>query len=181
MFKKLRITNFRSFGVNPGGKAQDFELAPLTIIVGDNSSGKSNIIRALSLATDPNYESIKREDFFLRKTKKGVRKSPKIEIAIEANIGGVSSHLETRVSGSGASTFKKEFFINGKSIGESSFNDPASAQLEELLKPYGLFVAPTVRDISYLSRAKDLLPVATRSTITGASAVLRRELEQKLW
>ena len=41
MINKFRIENFLSFG-----KAQEFNLKPLTVVVGANNSGKSNLIQA---------------------------------------------------------------------------------------------------------------------------------------
>ena len=180
MYKKLSISNFRSFGVNQGGKPQVVEFSPLTIIVGDNSAGKSNIIRALMMATDPYCNYLKREDFFLRKTSNSVRKSPKIELICDIELEGTNTKLETKVSGAKKETFQKEFYIDGNKIGESNAISPPSEDLIAQLKPFSLFVAPTIRDISYLSKAKDLLPIATRSTITGASTALRKELGQRL-
>lgn len=42
MLKKIKLQNFKSFG-----EEQDIELAPLTLLYGPNSSGKSSIIQSL--------------------------------------------------------------------------------------------------------------------------------------
>jgi Uncharacterized conserved protein len=44
MLKKIKLENFKSFGEN-----QEVELAPLTLLYGPNSSGKSSIIQSLLL------------------------------------------------------------------------------------------------------------------------------------
>jgi predicted ATPase len=47
MIEKLKITNFR--GIKDG----EIELAPVTILLGANNSGKSTILEALFLAPNP--------------------------------------------------------------------------------------------------------------------------------
>lgn len=47
MITKLRIKNFR------GIKEGEIELAPLTILLGGNNSGKTTILEALFLAPNP--------------------------------------------------------------------------------------------------------------------------------
>ncbi|MEF1220832.1 AAA family ATPase, partial [Photobacterium damselae] len=44
MLKKIKLENFKSFG-----EYQEIELAPLTLLYGPNSSGKSSIIQSLLL------------------------------------------------------------------------------------------------------------------------------------
>ena len=64
MITHVEIKDFRSFGVTPGSRPGSFDLKPFTVIVGDNSAGKSNIVRALLFATTPDIESVTRYDFF---------------------------------------------------------------------------------------------------------------------
>ena len=88
MITDVSIKNFRSFGVTEGSRPTKFSLSNLTIIVGDNSAGKSNILRALRFATDPSVAGMRRSDFFIRRAKDKVRKSGKIEIELSSTIKG---------------------------------------------------------------------------------------------
>jgi putative ATP-dependent endonuclease of OLD family len=58
--KRIHIENFRSI------KTLDFEPGPYCVLIGENNSGKSNILRALNLAlgeTWPSERSFSEEDF----------------------------------------------------------------------------------------------------------------------
>jgi hypothetical protein len=44
---KITIDNFRTFGLN--GKPAEFDIRPITILIGPNSSGKSSLLRALDV------------------------------------------------------------------------------------------------------------------------------------
>ncbi len=44
MLRAIEIENFKAFG-----KRQRIELAPITLIFGENSAGKSSILQSLSL------------------------------------------------------------------------------------------------------------------------------------
>lgn len=49
MIKQLDIANLKSFGTDFGGEPHEIEMAPVTLLYGPNSAGKSTIIQALSL------------------------------------------------------------------------------------------------------------------------------------
>ncbi|RMH36340.1 MAG: DUF2813 domain-containing protein [Nitrospirae bacterium] len=58
--KRVRIENFRSINM------LDFEPGPYCVLIGENNSGKSNILRALNLALGeiwPSERSFSEEDF----------------------------------------------------------------------------------------------------------------------
>lgn len=101
MIRKLIIKNYRSFGVTSGSKVHEIEFSPLTILVGDNSSGKSNLLRALKFATTPELGRLSRTDFFIRKGKDKERKAGKIEVSIEAEIDGHIHIIKGHVPSSG--------------------------------------------------------------------------------
>jgi predicted ATPase len=64
MIDYIKVNNFRTFGMN--GKPAEFNLAPITILTGTNSSGKSSLIKLLQLlkANVPNnYSSLMEPDF----------------------------------------------------------------------------------------------------------------------
>lgn len=44
---KFTVNNFRTFGLN--GKPAEFDIRPITILIGPNSSGKSSLLRALDV------------------------------------------------------------------------------------------------------------------------------------
>ena len=174
------IQDFRSFGVTSGSKPQEFDLHPLTILVGDNSAGKSNILRALSFATSPSIGDIKRSDFFIRMAKDKARKAGEIDIRLISRTAAGETSIHCIGKGSDQSGYRKEFTIDGTKyapVTGAAAPDPA---LVAALAPHEVFLAPTVRDVAYLSSAKDLLPLATRSTITGTSKRLQQELTKKL-
>ncbi len=63
--ERVRIENFRSI------KTLDFEPGPYCVLIGENNSGKSNILRALNLAlgeTWPSERSFSEEDFYKQDT-----------------------------------------------------------------------------------------------------------------
>ena len=50
MLKRLALTNWKSFG--PDEASGTIHFAPLTLLVGPNASGKSNVLDALGRSTD---------------------------------------------------------------------------------------------------------------------------------
>lgn len=53
MINRLRVSNFRSLGQDV-----DLELGPLTVLVGQNGSGKSNVVDALRFLSDAMYPGL---------------------------------------------------------------------------------------------------------------------------
>jgi len=180
MFKSISIKNYRSFGVSQGASSAKINLGPLTVIVGANSSGKSNIIRAIQYATDPSIESVARSDFFISISAGKERKSPIIEIEIDAEFNGVQHNLVCVTSGTSAKGFTKNFTINGSVYPNVTASSPPTQQLRAALEPFSIFVAPTLRDVDYLNSALGLLPVATRSMVLQSTNGLRDSLKKKL-
>ncbi len=67
--KRIHIENFRSV------KTLDFEPGPYCVLIGENNSGKSNILRALNLAlgeTWPSERSFSEEDFHNQDTSRDI-------------------------------------------------------------------------------------------------------------
>lgn len=58
---KLSVQNFRAIGP----KGLDIELAPLTILVGENGSGKSSLLQALALTAQSALDDPRRSDLVL--------------------------------------------------------------------------------------------------------------------
>jgi predicted ATPase len=180
MITHITISNYRSFVVTAGSRAHEFDLSPLTIIVGDNSAGKSNILRAISFATTPYVTKVKRTDFSIRIAKDKPRKAGRIEITLTSEIGGVLHTITCLAEGTDEKGYSKSFIIDGTTYPGVTDIAPPTTELLAALAPHEVFVTPTVRDIEYLNTAKELLPLATRSTIAAASKSLRDKLSDKL-
>ncbi|MDC0992038.1 DUF3696 domain-containing protein [bacterium] len=68
MIKEIRLKNFKAFG-----KEQTFELAPLTLLFGRNSVGKSTMVQAMQLLT----QSIRHQNWRIHPSLEG---RPKLEL-----------------------------------------------------------------------------------------------------
>lgn len=84
MLKLIEIKGFRSFSQE---SFQKIEMSPFTVIVGENDTGKSNILKAIQFALDPSTDYITKEDFNIRKSplrsgKIGDKKSSQIVIKL---------------------------------------------------------------------------------------------------
>lgn len=74
---QLHIQNFRSI------VDENFDIFPYTTLIGKNNSGKSNVMRALSLLLDGSPSSINSQDFY----------NENKDILIEATVKNVSNYL----------------------------------------------------------------------------------------
>jgi predicted ATPase len=61
ILKKLSVQNFRAIGPN----SLDIDLAPLTVLVGENGSGKSSLLQALAVTAQSAIEDPRRSDLIL--------------------------------------------------------------------------------------------------------------------
>ena len=87
MLNLIEIKGFRSFSQE---SFQQIKLRPFTVIVGENDTGKSNILKAIQFALAPSTDNIVEEDFNIRKSKLrtgriGDKKSSKITIKLYFN------------------------------------------------------------------------------------------------
>lgn len=180
MFTTLSIKNYRSFGINPTALAQQIKLGPMTVVVGTNSSGKSNILRALSFATDPTIATLTRSDFYIGVYGGKERKSRAIEIELDAKIGTKAHRIMCVGQGTDAKGYSKEFEIDGVKYPAVSVGAPPSTELIAALSPFSIFVAPTMRDVDYLNSSMELLPLATRSVVLQSTNGLKSSLAAKL-
>ncbi len=64
LIEKVRVENFRSL------KKIEVDLAPVTLLVGANNSGKTSFLRALNLALGVEKRGVNRDDLFIDKTGK---------------------------------------------------------------------------------------------------------------
>jgi predicted ATPase len=167
MITRLRIKNYRSFGALKNNRDHDISLAPFTVIVGDNSSGKSNIIRAIEFATTPDVVGVTRWDFFVAKGKRE-KKAKRIQIDVTSTNEGAESTLRCTCTGNEKDGYTKSFKIDGKNQGHVDTWKPVSDRLRARLRPFQVSVAPTAREVGYLATATDLVPTETRSAIAGS-------------
>lgn len=190
MLKSIEIKGFRSFSQE---SSQRIEMSPFTIIVGENDTGKSNILRAIQFALDPLVDNITREDFNIRQSplrsgKIGDKKASQIVIKLHFtnpnkllpkkylrksyHKNGDTFFIKCTASGNDKNSYKKEFHLNDKKI------DSSSARL--LFSKIKYFITPSIRDVNYLNELKKMLPVEKSSLITKAVHGFLHVIEQKI-
>ena len=74
--KEVRIRHFRCL------RSVDVELDPLTVIIGENNSGKTSFLNAISAAIGAGQRAISPDDVFLRKSEVSAPKSREVTIDI---------------------------------------------------------------------------------------------------
>jgi len=155
MLKLIEIKGFRSFSQE---SFQRIDIQPFTVIVGENDTGKSNILKAIQFALDPSFENITKEDFNIRKSplrsgRIGDKKASQITIKLHfTNRNKLlpekyqrrSYHpnedsfiIKCVVSGHDKNSYKKEFSLNDKKI-----NDKL---IPLLLSRIHYFITPSIR------------------------------------
>lgn len=90
--KRIHIENFRSI------KMLDFEPGPACVLIGENNSGKSNILRALNLALGeiwPSERSFSEEDFHNQDTSNDIV----IQVFFDETIGEWRNNCKLEVGG----------------------------------------------------------------------------------
>jgi putative ATP-dependent endonuclease of OLD family len=177
MLEQVEIKGFRSFSQE---SFQAIRLHAFTVIVGENDTGKSNILKAIKMALDPSTNSISREDFNIRKSpsrtgkivdKKASQITIKLHFSNKIRMLPVKYQRKTYhngnifiikcvVSGSNKKGFKKQYYLNDRLI-EPNFE-------ELLLSKIKCFITPSIRDVDYLNELKELLPIQKSSVITQA-------------
>lgn len=124
--KRIYIENFRSI------KTLDFEPGPYCVLIGENNSGKSNILRALNLAlgeTWPSERSFSEEDFHNQDTSSDIVIQVYFDESItewrnnrELEIGGIELRCKAykrRVGQKPAGTLTTDYYCiqpNGKPV-----------------------------------------------------------------
>ena len=190
MLKLLEIRGFRSFSQE---SFQKIEMQPFTVIVGENDTGKSNVLKAVQFALDPSAENITKEDFNIRKSrlrsgKIGDKKASQITIKLHFtdrhkllprkyqrksyHRNGDSFVIKCVVSGHDKNSYKKKYSLNEKKIGGGSVG--------LLLSRIKCFITPSIRDVNHLNELKEILPIETRAGITQAVKNIRSVVKQKM-
>lgn len=190
MLNLIEIKGFRSFSQE---SFQRIELRPFTVIVGENDTGKSNILKAIQFALDPSTNNIVKEDFNIRKSKLrtgriGDKKSFKITIKLYFNDiekllpkkyqrSSYHSHDESFVvecvaSGHDKNTYRKQYRLNKKLINDT--------EVPLLLSKIHYFITPSIRDVNHLNELKNLLPVEKSSLITQAVKKIIKVVKDKV-
>ncbi len=199
MLKQIRIKGFRSFSQE---SFQTIRLSPFTIVVGENSSGKSNILKAMELCTRQDYQ-ISREDFSVRKSirtkgKRAGKPTEKkascitIEIIIENQkkffpkeyhkfLKGSEATLMCEVRGDARKGFEKSYNLNGKDVTKLGMNKRQDNKtvFSNLTSSLGFFNAPINRDAGNLKLFTDLLPKKRKSIIKKALVDANETIQKK--
>ena len=178
MLNLIEIKGFRSFSQE---SFQQIKLRPFTVIVGENDTGKSNILKAIQFALAPSTDNIVEEDFNIRKSKLrtgriGDKKSSKITIKLYFNnvkkllpkkyqrksyhSNDESFVIQCVASGHNKNTYKKQYRLNNKPIDNKS--------VPVLLSKIRYFITPSIRDVNHLNELKEFLPIEKSSLITQA-------------
>ena len=135
MLESIEIKGFRSFSQE---SIQKIKLQPFTVIVGENDTGKSNLLKAIAFVLDNDNSIIVKEDFNIRKSKSRTgkivdKKAPQISITVtftESNkflptkfrkskyrtTGKTTFSITCVASGKDKSTYKKEYKLNGINV-----------------------------------------------------------------
>jgi predicted ATP-dependent endonuclease of OLD family len=179
MLESIEIKGFRSFSQE---SSQKIDLQPFTIIVGENDTGKSNLLKAIWFALDPSTDSVTREDFNIRKSlsrvskvidkkssqiyiklsfKSSTRLLPRIFQKLRFNTKAEGKFFITCIAhGHDKKSYKKEYKLNNALIREKD--------VPLLLSKIKCYITPSIRDVNYLNELKKLLPVERSSLITQA-------------
>jgi len=201
MLKKIRIRGFRSFSQD---SFQEAVFTPVTFIVGENSSGKSNLLEAVKFALDPKNSTIKREDFSIRRSTSSKGKvtekkaksidielvfdNPRSHFPIEALYGlrhAQEVTLGCRATGRGEGKYVKEFRINNRPI--MRIKKYRRLQPEEaakrVLSRLKYDISPVTRSSESIKELKQLLPMRTSSTSRAALERFERTVQStfKRW
>lgn len=168
--KKISVENFRSI------KTLDFDFRDLTVLIGENNAGKTNILKALDAFFSPTVRNINKECFFdLTK-----------EIQITVTFNRLTSQERERIG---------KYLINDYVVVKRSFAyDPRTDKMEA--KFSGLIREPrqSFLKLSKFEEYKDRLSEIVRqqglpdyfkterNTVTQASYIdgLRRYIEEKI-
>lgn len=198
MLTRLKIKGFRSFSQE---SYQEINLSQLTVIVGENNAGKSNILKAIKFALDPREDVITREDFSIRRSasrskKRGYsdKKARQIEIMLyfdDVSILPKKYHNKVRrkgfelkllVRGQRPGSFTRTYYLDNKDVLKMHFNTnrEKSEVYEELLRGITIHIAPTIRDIEYLEIFKEMLPLTGRSEIRKVVDQFAKQIAKKM-
>jgi len=202
MLKRIKIKGFRSFSQD---SFQEVVFSQLSVLVGENNAGKSNILKAIAFALNPDESKIQRDDFSTRRSKsrskkKGLsdKKARRIEILMYFDSPDIlpqkyhkkvhkrEFELKMIASGSRSEKFIKQYYLDGKEVCKMFFNskENKAETLQELLKNFSFYHTPTIRDIDYLEIFKEMLPLEGRSDIRKAIAdfgeVISKKIKPKL-
>lgn len=145
---KVRIRNFRSI------EDETIQLGPLHVLVGPNSSGKSNIFRAILF---PFQETIERQDVYdnLCSWVRDTPGAPRLSIYVDLHFGGKGSGdlLSSLIGGESTSDVEVHIAFRAIRSGNVSFRcngrelDPSS--VERLRDRVRLVFIPSIRDLDH--------------------------------
>lgn len=190
MLESIEIKGFRSFSQE---SFQKIELQRITVIVGENDTGKSNILKAVHFVLDPSAENIAKEDFNIRKSRSRTgkivdKKSSQITIKLKFsnktkfllkkfhkrkyNTRGDDPFVITcTASGHDKETYIKIYKLNDRRVHKDV--------VPTLLSKIKCFITPSIRDVNYLNELKKL-PIEKSSVITQALKRFTRVVKGKV-
>ncbi|MCG3205528.1 MAG: DNA replication and repair protein RecF [Elusimicrobia bacterium] len=195
MLKKIRIKGFRSFSQE---SFQTVYLQQINFIVGENSSGKSNLLEAIRFALNPSNEGITRNDFSIRKSKNRFKVTDKKATSIEIELTfsnpkkffpkevlrgfAKASEVTMRCKVTGRDIYKKEYFIGTKKIQKIAAykNMLTESAAKKFLSKLQYSVSPIVRSADSIKELKQLLPLGTSSSSRSALMKFSNEVTNQL-
>lgn len=179
MLESIEVRGFRSFSQE---SSQKINLKTFTVIVGENDSGKSNLLKAIQFALDSKVANMVREDFNIRKSlsvggKVVDKKAPQINIKLYFNNSSklLPKNFQKRryntksnaafvitcnASGHDNKNFEKKYELNNKPIREED--------VPTMLSKISCFITPSIRDVNYLNELKKFLPIERGGLINQA-------------
>jgi len=191
MLKKIEIKGFRSFSQE---SFQEIDIYPFTVIVGENDTGKSNILKAIEFVLNPKTNNVVREDFNIRVSlarngKLIDKKASKIFIKLYFNdqnkflpikFQRKNYHpqnnpiftIQCTATGYNIKTYKKRYRLNGKLIPQKD--------VSLLLSKIKCYITPSIRDVNYLNDLKEILPIKKSSLITQEVKGILKVVSNKL-
>jgi len=176
LIEHVRIKNFRSL--------KDLEIHPshLTVLVGSNDEGKSNVLRALDLFF--NHERLGEHqldwhrDYCAFATKK-IRKAEQIEMSLTLRLPENYSLTEALIW---TKIWRKEGFYEDSVLTESGSALPGRSRADAFLRSIRYDYVPAVKGSDYfqrlLSAVYDMLDLTVQNSIRGAAGGFTAEISQ---
>ena len=176
LIEHVRIRNFRSL------RDLAFDPKPLTVLVGSNDEGKSNVLRALDLFFNHdkpgNHQLVWERDYCAFAAKRN-RRAEEIEISLTLRLPENYSLTEplkwTR-------TWRKEGFYHDEVQTASGNALPGRSRADAFLRAIRFDYVPAVKGADYfqrlLSAVYDMLDATVQNSIRGAATGFTSEIGQ---
>lgn len=190
MLELIEIKGFRSFSQE---SFQKIDLQRITVIVGENDTGKSNILKAMQFVLNPSTENIAKEDFNIRKSRSRTGRvvdKKSSQITIKLKLSNKAKFLPKKFHKSKYNTkIEGPFIITCVASGHDRESYTKTYKLNDvlihkdlvpaLLSKIKCFTTPSIRDVNYLNELKKL-PIEKSSVITQALKRFTRVVKGKV-